>query len=201
MSAAARWSPEDVEMLAGLCGDMPWPLVVDAFGRWATRNGRPQRTENALLRLCNRRRIPRRTCGAWITTDAIMQLAQVTHGRVTRWIQSGELPARKFNAGGIHYLKRADLRTFARRHPHEFGGVSLPALIQLLDNEQLAQRLHEMELPRPVQLRPVRCVETGRQFESIRAAARACYVTHQRMLQVVGRPERTANGLHWEVAA
>jgi hypothetical protein len=201
--SAARWSAEDLEMLAGLCGDMPWPMVVDAFGRWATRNGRPQRTESALAKRCVCHGIPRRAVGAWITTDMIKAVSGISHKRVARWIRAGKLKGRKFHEDGIHYIRRADLRQFARRYPHEFGGVSLALLVMLFDNEQLAQQIHDMELPRPklIHAKPVVCVETGRRYESIRSAARGCYVTNQRLRTVLNHPGRTANGLHWEVAA
>lgn len=199
--ACFRWSAEDLEMLAGLCGDLPWPMVGDAFNRWATRAGRPHRTENALLRMCNRRGFARRAVGAWVTSDLVKNLANVSHQRLMRWIRTGELPARRFHQVGHHYIRRKDLRAFARRHPHEFGGVGLSPLVQLFDSEQLAQQIHDMGLLRPMKSKPVRCLETGRRFGSIREAARSCYVTHQRLRMVLGRPNCTANGLHWEVAA
>jgi hypothetical protein len=200
--ACHRWTAKDIEMLGGLSGDLPWPMVVDAFNRWATQHNRPQRTDSALIKMCFRHGFPRRAVGAWITTDMIKAVAGISHKRVARWIRGGRLQGRKFHEDGIHYIRRVDLRRFARKHPHEFGGVSLASLVMLFDNEQLAQQIHEMELPRPklVHAKPVVCVETGQRYESIHDAARNCYVTRQRLRIVLNHPGRTANGLHWEVA-
>jgi hypothetical protein len=187
--------------LASLWGDLPWPLVVDSFNRWAAGAGRPLRTESALLRMCERRRIPRRTVGAWITTSAIKELAKISETCVLRWIRTRELPVRKFHNAGIYYIRRVDLCDFAQRHPHKFGGIDLPSLIQLLDDEPLAEQIYKQRMPRLAKQQAVRCVETGRRYSSIREAARAGYVTPQRMGFVIKNPTRTANGMHWEVSA
>ena len=71
--------------------------------------------------------------------------------------------------------------------------------MELLDSEPLAAEIAAMELPRPRQCVAVQCIETGRRYASIKAAARAAFVTPQRMAVVLARGS-TANGRRYRRA-
>ena len=187
------WTPEDVEMLCSLAGDLPWPMVPAAFNR-----ARPHRTATALRRKADGLGLLRRSVGQFITAGAIVGIAGFNYERIRQWILSGELKSRRYGEGSAfpYYICRKDLRAFARKHPEQFGGLRLGELVQLFDSEKLAEEIAAMELPRLSQKVPVMCVDTGKRFESIQAAARAAYVTPTRM-QTVLREGTTANGLRY----
>jgi hypothetical protein len=190
---SSLWTPEDVEMLSSLSGDLPWPMVPAVFNRF-----RPHRTATALRRKADGLGLLRRSVGQFITAGAIVGIAGINYERIRRWILSRELKARRYGEGSAfpYYISRKDLRAFARKHPEQFGGLSQSELLQLFDSEKLAEEIAAMELPRLSQKVPVMCVETGKRFESIQAAAKAAYVTPTR-LQTVLRDGTTANGLRY----
>jgi hypothetical protein len=196
-----KWSPEELEQLQSLVGDVPWPMVMARYNTCAKIKGWPQRTEIALLRKCHDLGIQRRSVGEWITTGLVKELMGISYFAVQRWIKEGWLPSVRFGEGRphSHHIKRSDLRALARQRPDLFGGQSEATLIQLLDNERLAEEIAAMNLPKPRQAIPVICVEQGRRYPSIGIAARSVYVTPQRLRAVVNT-DCTAAGYHWKTA-
>jgi hypothetical protein len=190
------WTVEDVEMLSSLAGDIPWPLVPGRFN-----SSRPRRTATALRRKADELGLLRRCTGAWLTSGALRSLMGVSYEQARRWILSGQLPARRWGEGQAYpyWIRRQDLRAFARVRPELFGGLSEGQLVELLDSERLATEIAAMELPRPRQCVAVECIETGRRYRSIKAAARAAYVTPQRMAVVLAHGT-TANGRRYRRA-
>lgn len=186
------WTTEDIEMLSSLAGDLPWPMVLRAFN-----NCRPHRTAIALRRKADDLGLLRRCVGQWITSGALRSLMGVSYEQVRRWIldPSIQLPARRWGKGRAYpyWINRRDLRAFAAANPARFGGLSEGQLVELLDSEALAAQIAAMELPRPRQPVAVECIDTGRRYASIKAAARAAYVTPQRMAVVLASGG-TANG-------
>lgn len=184
------WTAEDIESLSSLAGDLPWRMVPGVFNR-----GRPYRTPTALRRKADGLGLLRRSVGQFVTAGAITAATGLSYETVRRWILTGELVARRYGKGGAfpYFIRRQDLRAFARRHPEPFGGLTEAELIQLLDSEMLAAEIAVMGLPRYTQLVEVECVETGKRFPSILAAAAAAFVTPQRMRVVCNRGGR-ANG-------
>lgn len=189
-------------MLAEMAGDTPWPQACRAYRMWAKKHGLPERSPSSLIRRCEIKKISRVTVGKVITTGLICQLLGVSHETVRRWLLAGYLPYKRYGTSGghKHYVLRSDLRRMARERPHLFGGQSVGTLTQLLENEELAEEIVAMELPSPRQAKPVVCVETGRRYHSIEAAAKAVYVTPQRLQLVVKDARRTAAGYHWRLA-
>lgn len=196
------WTAAEDEMLAGLCGDMPWPKLVQCYRQWASRTGKPARTDMALQRRCDLLGLQRRCVGEWITSGIVCQLLGISYPAVHRWFENGWLPTYRQKSGSPypHYFRRLDLRRLARQRPQLFGGQTEATLVQLLDNEQLARQIVAMELPHPRQSVPVICIEKGRRYPSIGSAARAVYVTPSRLRMVIDKPAATAAGYHWRRA-
>lgn len=183
-------------MLAGLAGDLPWPMVPLAFNR-----ARPtKRSAIALRRKAEDLGLLRACSGKFISAGVIRQALGCSYERIRRWIHDGELQARRFGDTPSHpyWIERSALRAFARRRPEVFGGLSEAELIQLLCSEVLAKALAEQQLPRQRQRQPVACIETGRRWPSIGAAARAAFVTKQRMRHAV-RHGGCVNGRHYRL--
>lgn len=186
------WTTEDIEMLSSLAGDLPWPMVPGKFN-----NCRPHRTATALRRKAEGMGLLRRCVGQYITSGALRSLMGISYEQVRRWIldPAMQLPARRWGNGRAfpYWIHRRDLRAFAATNPALFGGLSEGQLVELLDSEALAAQIAAMDLPRPRQPVAVECIDTGRRYASIKAAARAAYVTPQRMAVVLASGG-TANG-------
>lgn len=192
--AGPRWTESDSEILAELAGDMPWPKVAPIFNRMATH----KRTECALVRQAAKLGILRQCVGQYVSPWQVAQTLGCSHARVVRWCDRGELPFTRYGSTGGHgrWIKRADLAAFAKRRPELFGGLSEGALVQLLSSETLAASLASRKLPKLRRSTQVVCVESGFRWRTIGAAAKAAYVTKQRMRHVV-RYGGTINGRHY----
>ena len=190
------WTAEDIEMLSSLAGDIPWPLVPGRFN-----SSRPRRTATALRRKADELGLLRRCTGAYLTSGAISTITGFSYEKIRRWITTGKVPARRWGQGQAfpYFIRRQDLRAFARANPEKFGGLSEGQLVELLDSEPLAAEIAAMELPRPRRFVAVQCIETGRRYASIKAAARAAFVTPQRMAVVLAHGT-TANGRRYRRA-
>jgi hypothetical protein len=193
------WTPAEVEKLCSMTGDMPWQMVPACYNDWAIEHGYPERSAEAMRGRVERSGVPRQTSGSWVRSDAIAGTLGVSTQTVMRWTQMG-LKSQSFGTGlRARYFMREWIRQFAKRRPDLFAGFPESALFQILENEKMAADLASRERPQWVTCKPVICVETGQQYPTIRAAARAAYVTNERMSKVVRRGG-TANGKHWRAA-
>ncbi len=192
-----RWTKQELDQLEQLTGDIPWMYVSRRYNSWAAINGYPLRTTTALVRRQEEMGLRRRVIGEWITTGVIARTLGVSYRSPQYWIAQGWLESTRFGEGRAYpnYVRRADFRSFARNHSHLLAGHSRGALLQLLEDEKLADELADMP-PRHKGCTKVRCVETGRVYPSISAAARGAFVVPQR-LSFVLNTNRTANGHHW----
>ena len=171
---AARWSPEDIEALTDLTGEMPWQIVVAEFNR-----RRPARTEYAMLNKVDELRLLRKPEGEYIAICAIKALTGYSSEKIYLWIDSGDLPAvaRSEATNSPRYISRKSLRAFARKRPDQFGGMGQAELTQLFDCEKLAAKIVEMHLPKLSNSIEIECIETRRRYPSIAAAAREARVS------------------------
>jgi hypothetical protein len=188
------WNDQDLNLLAELSGDMPWCKVPAMFNKAAT----VKRTECAMRRKAAQLGILRECTGQYVSPWQVALAIGCSHQRVLRWCESGKLPFVRYGNTGGHgrWIKRDDLADFARRNPELFGGMRESDLVQLLSNETLAEELAAMKLPRLKQATRVVCVESGFTWRTIAEAAKAAYVTKQRMRYVV-RHGGVINGRHY----
>lgn len=194
-----KWTPEELNILQDLVGDIPWPMVQATYNEKALKHGLPQRTNVALRRKCDDLGLQRRCVGEWITSGVVCKLLNTNYEQVNGWIQRGWLPAVRFGSGSAHsyHFTRTNLCKLAKQKPYLFGGQSESALIQLFNDENLAKQIAAKGLPRMRQAKPVVCVETGQIYPSIGQAARAVFVTFSRLQKVINK-NATAAGYHWK---
>jgi hypothetical protein len=193
------WTPYELDTLSLLAGDVPWPALPQTYWNTVRQHGYPQRTATALRRKCNDLGLGRAAIGRWVNAGLICQLMSISYEAVQTLMRSGLLPGTRFGdtRGHRFYFKRTDLRALARTHPHLFGGLSTAALTQLFDDPKLAKQVAELGLPRLQQRRPVLCVETGKVYPSLSAAARAVFVTPKCISCAVDQPDKTSASYTW----
>lgn len=195
----AKWTPDELNLLQTLVGDIPWPMVFSTYNEKALKNRLPERTAVALRRKCDDLGLQRRCVGEWITSGVVCKLLNTNYEQVNAWIQRGWLPAVRFgdSPSYSYYFTRTNLCKLAKQKPYLFGGQTEPNLIQLLNNENLAKQIAAKGFSRMRQAKAVVCVETGQQYPSIAQAARAVFVTSRRLQKVVDK-NLTAAGYHWK---
>jgi hypothetical protein len=177
---------------------VPFPLIPAAYNQWAIRQGYQKRTANAIHQRARRQRLTTRVFGDWLTTGVIAKTLGVASSMPRRWICSEGLPATQLHHGAWRpwYVRRSDLVALARRRPELFGGIEPGRLVQLLENERLADTIAAAHTRRANTPKRVRCVEMGRTFVSIRDAARTVFVSRQ-LIQIAIRTGARAAGYHW----
>ena len=197
------WSTEELSILELLAGDVPWPALPQTYCNTVAQHGYPKRTATALRRKCNDLGLQRAAIGRWVNAGLICELMQISYEAVQTLMRSGLLPGTRFGdtRGHRYYFRRCDLRHLAVSHPHLFGGLSTAALTQLFDDAKLAKRVAELQLPRLQQRRPVLCVETGKVYPSLSAAARAVYVTTKCISTALDKPDKTSASYTWRSVA
>jgi hypothetical protein len=195
---APRWGPAETDRLDYLAGNVPFPLIPAAYNQWAIRQGYQKRTANAIHQRARRQRLTTRVFGDWLTTGVIAKTLGVASSMPRRWICSEGLPATQLHHGAWRpwYVRRSDLVALARRRPELFGGIEPGRLVQLLENERLADTIAAAHTRRANTPKRVHCVEMGRTFVSIRDAARTVFVSRQ-LIQIAIRTGARAAGYHW----
>jgi hypothetical protein len=189
------WSADDLAQLEALVGDVPFSLVVRRFNRWAADNGRPARSEKAIASRCKRSGLPLRCHGDWLSLRGVAEILGCSRARVRAWVHRGWLRAHRIT---YVYVSRLDLRRLARFRPHLFAGIDRWRLFQLLEDEAMAETIARL-YPRSGRApKPTRCVETGRVWPTIQAAAKAVHV-HRRAITIAVQCGGTCAGYHWEL--
>jgi hypothetical protein len=197
------WSQAELEQLELIAGDMPRAMAIRIYRSWATKNGQPQRTNQAIEGAIYRYGMSLRATGQWLTMGGIAAVLGISHDCPYRWVQQGLLSATPMGRcqRKVHYVRRSDLVAFARRHPEALGGIERSRLVMLLDDEELAEAIAAEHRHRPWHRKRVVCVETGIVHPTVREAAKAVHVTRQAITYAL-RTGGTAAGWHWrEVAA
>lgn len=168
------WRPDELDALMSLVGDVPRPMIVNAYNRWATQHNRPHRTFHAIRFQAIRLGLSFRPTGTWLTDVEIARTLDISRRRVEGWVQNyPDFPRRRI--GGGSYVYRADLVRWLKDHPWLLSGISQSNIFCLLEDEDLAEQI-ATTYPYPPGAVPVRCIRTGKIYPSTTAAANAIHV-------------------------
>lgn len=192
-----QWSEAEDALLRELIGDLPRPMVWQQFRSHASRHGLPVRSKKAIDIRANKLGLSFRTTGTWLTPSDMGVILGIDPSIPMRWVRThDDLPARRF--GHKWYVHREDFRRWASRPQHQrsLGGIDLDRLAMLLEDRELAVLILQRHPTRGTHT-PVRCVETGRRYPSISAAARANYLTFSAIWHALNE-KRPAGGKTWE---
>lgn len=193
MANGLAWSEAETEALLELLGDSPFPVVVSCYRRWACQQGFPRRTAKALKTRAYLLGQSLRPTGQWLSSSAIAELLGRDRTGVCRWATCGWVRRRD------RLMLRADVVKLARARPWLFGGCERGGLVQLLEDEALADSILAAYPKRSCQLQPLLCVTTGKRYRSIHAAAAANYID-RRGLVIAMRENREVLGLRFTAA-
>ena len=196
---AHRWTPAEINYLHELAGDMSRHQLVIAYNEWAAANGYQQRTPKSIYVKAAKLGISLTAIGEVLTTGGIAKTLCINDTTVQGWmVRYPDLPRKRY--GTRYYIRRTSLLTWAKQHPHLFGGLQRSALVQLLNSEQFADYITEHYPSRPVGLEKtairIKCIDTGRIYPSISAAARDAFVTYQALSKGITE-DRPVCGRHY----
>jgi hypothetical protein len=199
VSNGTLWSPTELMQLEAMAGNMPADLAIQSYKRWAASNGYPARSTLAIQGACYRYGMKMEATGRWLTLGGIAAALAISIDGPEHWVDKGLLVSRHKSAGHRphRYVRRDDLLTFAREHPDRLGGIPAERLALLLEDEELAQAIATAHPHRPWHRKAVRCVETGKVYATVRAAAAAAWVRRQAITYAL-RTGGTAGGFHWQ---
>lgn len=190
------WSPAEVEALVDVAGNYPPELHTWAYNTWASRNGFDGRSRQALLSKLKRMHISVRTVGGdWLSCAYVCQVLGVGNKTPHRWTDRYGIPCHR-DGRRARFFRRSDLIQVAQERPATFAGISADRLFLLLEDRQLADRIAAAHPRRGMAPRPVRAVETGWRYPSVRAAATRAHISRQAIQNAI-RTGGTAAGYHW----
>jgi hypothetical protein len=171
------WTKEETDKLLQLVGNMPFEAVVREWNRWASKAGIEPRSQQSLRKKAQGMGETVRSYGAWVRVGEIALLLGKHRSTIHKWIADGLVS--QHGAGHASAVPRVDLRRLARHKPQLFGGCERTALVQLLEDEALADAVLE-QCPKRHQSslngRRVLWVERGLVFPSYAAAGRAAFI-------------------------
>ncbi|MCE2839760.1 MAG: hypothetical protein LW834_22905 [Cyanobium sp. 49614_E6] len=203
------YTPEDIHLLTELAGELPMRLLVAEFNR-----RRPPRSWDSLRSKAWSMGLSTRSEGKYISTGAIKKLTGHGYDRINYWLDSKQLKYIQSckPSKGHRFVSRDSLWEFARKHPHQFGGIGHSELTQLhphqfggighseltqlFDSEVRASKIVAMNLPRLKHTVEVVCIETGQRYKSIKAASVAAFVNKSGISSSIHKGW-AANGLHY----
>lgn len=191
---ASHWHRDEIEELKRLAGETPFDDVVRRHRRWAKRAGFPPRTAEGLAKQLGKMGLSYRPEGDWIAIATIRRITGRGSKAIQGWIRAGGM--RVGGRAGTRCLWRRQIVQLAKQRPHLFAGIDRPALMYLLEDEDLAESIARDHPQRQAcwnHGRAVIVVEMGRRFESMAAAAKACYLERHGVARAV-REGRSAGG-------
>jgi hypothetical protein len=208
-----RYSPEEIDYLESLVGEVPLGVLVRRHAAWAKARGAPVRSERAIHQFLKSRGHHVEPIGEFVRTSAILEALECSQSMIEGWVARGWIrptlvpskPARNaprrpsVRRKVRRAFRRSDLRAMARERPEAFAGARRGPLFVLLEDEELADRIARDYPVRPSCLLPVRPVmnlETRERYPSIRAAARATGL-HATLIRASIEKGHRAKGTRW----
>ncbi|MEB3169079.1 MAG: MerR family transcriptional regulator [Synechococcaceae cyanobacterium] len=195
MKKNPNWTAAEIERLSDIANDNPPDRLLQVYSRWASDAGYPMRTRQALMTRLSRSGITPCPAGEWLCSGVIRRILGVGKDTTMRWHERGWLEAHR-DGRGRRYYRRSDLRRLARNRPETFQGIAADRLFLLLEDRKLAGAIAAKYPRRAMEPRPVRAVETGWHYPSLRAAAQRMHVTRQAISYAIHHGG-TAAGYHW----
>lgn len=196
--SGVRWSDKEVEMLMHTVENQPIDLYPSVYNLWASAFGYPVRTRRALQKKVSDLRVTDKSCGDWVSTGYVCAVLGVGLFTPRYWTNVKGIPCHRGKCNR-RFFRRSDLHKLAKRQPSLFAGISADRLFLLLEDRPLADDIAARFPRRAIDPKPVRAVETGKRYPSIRAAAAQVYVSHRSINQALRTGCRSA-GYHWEFA-
>lgn len=195
MKRQPPWSDAELNQLEAIAGDFPIRQIARIYNCWASANNYPKRSYYTILKTGYKHNLRFRPIGRQITHGVIMHVLEITAHQAHLILDYCQTRQRSLKSR--RYVERVELRRIARRQPELFAMATRANLVQLLEDEGLADWILQHQPQRLGRNRkPIRCVETGQVYPSILAASRAVPIDRNWLTRSIRRGT-TAAGFHW----
>lgn len=199
------WSEAELDWLFNHIETLPLPRIVRAFAVWGRVNGYPVRTTYAIDHKIRRLGYSTRPEFEFYTFQRLAEMLKIPRDTIAGWKRLVRDPLETYQHDhkrlAFNYVTIKQLQEFARNHPECFGGADEIGLQVLLEDSVWARQILRLHPKRPkphFQPKRVRCIDTGKVYASLGAAARDIHVVRQGIARAVYQGQR-ANGLRFEL--
>lgn len=196
-----EWKPEEVELLKDYAESLPTLQLVRIFNQLNKENGNPHRSAHSIKLKIHDLGLSLRPQYNLLSCNALARVLGVSVDAVRYWTTIGLAYSRQRNVPrSPRFISAANLRKFARERPELFGGLNSVDLYIALESESLVEFITTNYPNRNRGITPpkrVRCIETGRIYNSYMEAAKAHHVTRSGIFKAVKFGTK-ANGHHFE---
>lgn len=196
------WSEAELQEWQDLVGELPFPMAVRRWNRWAEAQGLPKRSRDSLRHKAKELRLSTLPqLGDWVTIGDVKRLTGRDRTTVSQWVAKGWI--KRYYHGIASAVRRKELRRLAREHPVALSGCDRGDLVQLLEDEELADAVVR-QFPRRYQSKchgqAVICETLGRRFRSYAEAGRALHMDRHTIRRATLEGRR-AGGMTFRLAS
>jgi len=195
----AVWEPAALLHLEQLTGFYPGPELAKRFNSQAKKQGWAQRTETAIVLKLRRQGCSRKATLDNFTKIEMARTLQINLDRVKRWVKIGLLPYKKVSRN-LGAISLSEFRKFADSYWQELRSVNLEALAWLGVNPKTIEKVSRLPPAFTGAPQPVKRLDTGETFYSVKEAARRCYINWNGIVLSI-QQQKPVSGIQWEVAA
>jgi hypothetical protein len=195
-----NWTKEEVAFLKDHAESMPCESLIRVFNAQNKIAGRPKRSAVSIKLKVDKLGYSLEPKYRYLSASALARVLGISNDAVRYWLQIGLKGVRNRDVPRSPvYITATELRKFARNNPRFFGGIPRIDLYIALEDEDLADQIFRQYpnrnscIKKPVR---VKCVETGRIYNSQSDAARAIYVNRSIVFRAVKYGHRAA-GYHF----
>ena len=190
-SSYRYWTDPEVERLLELVGETPFVQVCREWNRWANKEGIPNRSPQSIRKKLTCMGESTVCLGRWVRLGDAARLLGKDRSTIQKWALDGLV--NRYRAGSQSCILRADLRRLARERPRLFAGCDRRGLVQLLQDEDLADDIlaaYPQRYQSSINGKRVLWVDRMQTFPSYAAAGRAAHVCSKaiRLGVIEGRP-------------
>ena len=194
------WSKEELLIIHEYAETLPSAELIRNFNRINSENNRPLRTKLAIRSKVYELNYCLKPNCCYFTPGTLAKLLGIHHCVVFNWLKLGlrHRKNRQIRRSPI-YIKVEDVRKFALLRPELFSGIKYANLFAALESETLAEKIantYPKRLSYLCAAKPVRCLETGRTYKSIKHAGRAYRVASSTVARSIHN-SRPVKGHHF----
>lgn len=174
-------------------GTLPFPVLCRRFNSMAKRKGWAARSKNALHVKLQRLNLRKKCTEDNLTRRELARVLGINPDRVRAWTKAG-LPWKKV-ARNQSAIRVEDLKQFLLTNPERATHVPIRELGWLI-GEDAAEIVANAKHSVRGYAKPVVCLDTGRTYPGVKAAARENFVVHSSITSAIERGG-TCAGYRW----
>jgi hypothetical protein len=163
-------------LIDDLLGSYPIEVIAKRIQALDRKKGWPIRTDLAVEVKAKRLYPSVRPVFNNFPLNEIANILGISRERTRLWTRTHGLPYVRRHTSCLS-IKAKDFQEWAYKHPEKLAGIEAERLNYLMDDWDFCEEVEQMVYAGEGIARPVKNLTTGQVFKSVRAAAKASYVT------------------------